>query len=80
MEKANSPTVASVILSCVIDANGGRNIDIVDIIPGAFVQAELEDLVHVKLEGKMAELLTKLPCSSEKTESSQLYLKYKIEN
>lgn len=29
-------------------------------IPGAFMQANMEDLVHMKLEGKMAELLVKL--------------------
>jgi hypothetical protein len=29
-------------------------------IPGAFMQAIMEDLVHMKLEGKMAKLLVKL--------------------
>jgi hypothetical protein len=29
-------------------------------IPGAFIQADMEDLVHMKVEGKMAELLVKL--------------------
>jgi hypothetical protein len=29
-------------------------------IPGTFMQADMEDLVHMKLEGKMAELFVKL--------------------
>jgi hypothetical protein len=37
-------------------------------IPDAFMQADMEDLVHMKLEGKMAELLVKL--------DPKLYRKY----
>jgi hypothetical protein len=57
-EDASSPTVAieSVMLSCVIDAMEGRDVATVD-IPGAFMQADMDDIVHMKLEGKMAELL-----------------------
>ena len=60
-EEASSPTVAieSVMLSCVIDAKEGRDVATVD-IPGAFMQAEMEDLVHMKLEGKMAELMVRI--------------------
>jgi hypothetical protein len=29
-------------------------------IPGAFLQAHMDELVHMKLQGKMAELLVKL--------------------
>jgi hypothetical protein len=60
-EDASAPTVAieSVMLSCVIDAEEGRDVATVD-IPGAFMQADMDELVHMKLEGKMAELLIKL--------------------
>jgi hypothetical protein len=44
------------MLSCIIDAMERRDIATVD-IPGAFMQADMDETVHVKLEGKMAELL-----------------------
>jgi hypothetical protein len=55
------------MLSCLIDAKEHRDVATVD-IPGAFMQADMEDLVHMKLEGKMAELLVKL--------DPKLYQKY----
>jgi hypothetical protein len=60
-EDASSPTVTieSVFLSCVIDAMEGRDVATVD-IPGAFMQADMDDVVHMKLEGKMAELLVRI--------------------
>ena len=60
-EEASSLTVAieSVMLSCVIDAKEGRDVATVD-IPGVFMQADMEDTVHMKLEGKMAELLVRI--------------------
>lgn len=51
--------IESVMLSSVIDAMEGRDVATVD-IPGAFLQADMEDTVHMKLEGKMAELLVKI--------------------
>eukprot|EP00957_Ditylum_brightwellii_P046151 3501580-Ditylum_brightwellii.AAC.1 len=36
-----------------------RDVATVD-IPGTFMQAEMDDVVHMKIEGTMAELLTKL--------------------
>jgi hypothetical protein len=47
------------MLSCVIDASEERDVATAD-IPGAFMQADMEDLVHMKLEGKMADLLLKI--------------------
>eukprot|EP00957_Ditylum_brightwellii_P174042 13251283-Ditylum_brightwellii.AAC.1 len=47
------------MLSCIIDAIEERDVATVD-IPGAFIQAEIDDVVHMKIEGMMAELLTKL--------------------
>ncbi len=60
-EEASSPTVAieSVMLSCTIDAKEKRDVATVD-IRGAFMQADMEDEVHMKLEGKMAELMVRV--------------------
>jgi Reverse transcriptase (RNA-dependent DNA polymerase) len=57
----SSPTVAieSVMLSCTVDAKEYRDVGIVD-IPNAFMQVDMDDTVHVKLKGKMAELLVKI--------------------
>ena len=55
-------TVATeaLFLTCLIDARENFKVAMVD-IPGAFVQTDVEgEIVHMKLEGKMAELLTKL--------------------
>jgi hypothetical protein len=51
--------IESVMLSSVIDAKERRDVAIVD-IPGAFLQADMEDKTHIKLEGKMAELLVRI--------------------
>jgi Reverse transcriptase (RNA-dependent DNA polymerase) len=62
-EEASSPTVAteSVMLSCVIDAEEERDVGVVD-LPGAFMQVGMEGerKVHIKLEGKMAELMVRI--------------------
>ena len=47
------------MLSCVIDALERRDTATVD-IPGAFMQADMDEMVHMRLEGTMAELLVKL--------------------
>jgi Reverse transcriptase (RNA-dependent DNA polymerase)/Zinc knuckle len=56
--EASSPTVSieAVMLSCVIDAHENRDVATVD-IPGAFMHADMEDLVHMRLEGEMVDLL-----------------------
>jgi hypothetical protein len=60
-EDASSPTVAieALMLPCVIDAKAGRKVGNVD-VPGAFMQADQDELVHVRLQGKMSELLVQL--------------------
>ena len=60
-EDASSPTVAieSVLLSCTIDAKEGRDVATVN-IPGAFMRADMDQVVHLKMQGQMAELLVKL--------------------
>ena len=59
-DDASSHTVAteSVLLCCVIDAKERRDIATVD-IPGAFMQGDQDETVHMRLEGTLAELLTK---------------------
>jgi hypothetical protein len=47
------------MLSATIDALEGRDVATVD-IPGAFMQADIDEVVHVKFEGEMAEMLVKL--------------------
>ena len=67
-EDASSPTVAieAVMLSCVIDAHERRDVATAD-IPGAFMQADMDKLVHMRLDGKMAELFVRVdPSKYEK--------------
>ena len=60
-EDTSSPTVRleSILLSSMIDAHERRTVVTCD-IPGAFMQTDIDEIVHVRLEGKMAELLTKV--------------------
>ena len=60
-EDASAPTVSieAVMLSAVIDAMEERDVATVD-IPGAFMQADIDEVVHVKFEGEIAEMLVKL--------------------
>jgi hypothetical protein len=68
-EEASAPTVAieSVMLSATIDALEGRDVATVD-IPGAFMQADIDEVVHVRFEGEIAEMLVKM--------DPKLYRKY----
>ena len=68
-EDASAPTVSieAVMLSATIDAMEGRDVATVD-IPGAFMQADIDEVVHVKFEGEIAEMLVKL--------DPQMYRKY----
>ena len=66
---ASTPTVAieSVMISCTINAKEGRYVATVD-IPGAFIQDDMDETVHVQMEGTVAELLIKM--------NPKLYQKY----
>jgi Reverse transcriptase (RNA-dependent DNA polymerase) len=66
---AASPTVAteSVFLTAVVDAMEGREVAVVD-VPGAFMQADMDELVHVRFTGKMVELLLEI--------DQEMYLPY----
>jgi Reverse transcriptase (RNA-dependent DNA polymerase) len=58
-EEASSPTVTleSVFLTSLIDAAEDRDVATVD-IPGAFLQADMDETVHMRFDGKMAELMS----------------------
>ena len=57
-EETSSPTmnVEALFITCIIDALEGREVMTCD-IPGAFMQSEMDELVHMKLEGEIALLL-----------------------
>ena len=61
-DDTSEPTVGTeaLFLTCLIDATDHQKVATFD-IPGAFIQSDMEGkTVHMRLEGKMAELLTKL--------------------
>ena len=60
-EGASTPTVTieSVMLTCIINAAEQCNVATVN-IPGPFMQADMDELVHIKLKGKMVDLLIKI--------------------
>jgi hypothetical protein len=60
-EETSAPTVSveSLFLSCVIDAKEQRKVVTCD-IPGAFMQADINEVLHVRLKGPLAQLLTKV--------------------
>ena len=57
----SSPTVATevVFLTAVINALEGRKVAMVD-IPGAFLHSYMDKDIHVKINGKMAMLLSRI--------------------
>jgi hypothetical protein len=60
-EDASSPTVATeaVLLTCIIDAEDGRDVAVVD-IPNAFIQTKIEnesDMAIIKLRGILVDML-----------------------
>ena len=65
--ETSSPTIhtESLFLSCVIDAMERRKVATVD-IPGAFMQADIDEIVYVKLVGDLARLLIRVDPSYER--------------
>jgi hypothetical protein len=57
-EETSAPTVAieSLFLTCTIDAKERRTVTTTD-IPGAFMQTDIDEVIHVRLEGPLATLL-----------------------
>jgi len=60
-EEVSSPTISleAVMILCTIDAKEGRHIVVTD-IPEEFLHADMEETVHMLLEGTTAELIMKL--------------------
>jgi hypothetical protein len=60
-EETSAPavTIESLFLSSVIDVKEGRAVVTLD-IPGAFMQADMDEVLYMKLEGPLAHLLTKV--------------------
>ena len=60
-EEASSPTVSThaLMATCLIDAIECRDVATAD-IPGAFLQADMDEDVWVKFEGEMVDILVKL--------------------
>jgi len=60
-EETRSPTVRteSLFLSTIIDAKEGRRVVTCD-IPGAFMQADMDETVHVRFDGPLVELLVRV--------------------
>jgi hypothetical protein len=52
-------SIEASLISSTIDAHEEWDVATID-IPGAFMQAEMDELVHMKLEGTMVELLGKI--------------------
>jgi hypothetical protein len=60
-EDASSPTVAieSVMLTSIVDAMEGRDVATVE-IPEEFMQADIDEVVYMKISGTMVDLLVEL--------------------
>ena len=60
-EESTAPTVSTeaVFLTAVIDALEYRNVVVLD-VPGAFMQAEIDKLVHVRFTGEMVNMLLQI--------------------
>ena len=57
-DETSSPTmnVEALFIMCLIDAMEGREVMTYN-IPGGFMQSEMDELIHMKLEGEIALLL-----------------------
>jgi hypothetical protein len=60
-QETSAPTVAieSMFLTSTIDAKERRYVVTTD-IPGAFMQTDVDELIHVRLEGPLVALLAKV--------------------
>jgi hypothetical protein len=63
----------------VIDALEGRDVAVID-VPGAFMQADMDELVHVRFTGKMVDLLLEIdrtmyaPCVVKEGKETVMYV------
>jgi hypothetical protein len=60
-EESSSPTVAieSLFLTAVIDAKERRHVVTCD-IPGAFLHPDIDEVLHMRIDGPMAQLLVNI--------------------
>ena len=60
-EETSSPTMSTeaLFLTCIVDALECRDVATLD-IPGAFMQADMDELVHLRIEGEIARLLIRV--------------------
>ena len=60
-EETHSPTVSTeaMFITAMFDAMENRDVAIVD-IPGAFMQAEIDELINIKLEGELVDLIVRI--------------------
>ena len=56
---ASTISTEALFLTCKIDALEKRDVATTD-IPGAFMQADMDEIVNMKIEGKMAQLMKKI--------------------
>ncbi len=66
-EDASSPTITTeaILLSCIIDAEEGRDVAVID-IPNAFIQMQVEDeedMAIIKIRGVIMDILVQIACS-----------------
>jgi hypothetical protein len=71
-DETSSPTVSTeaVFLTAVINAQERRQVMTID-IPGAFMHVDIDELIHVRLEGPMAELLARVDPEKYRTYMSK---------
>ena len=60
-EETSSPTVSikALFLTCLMDAIEGRTVLICD-IPGAFMQADIDEIIHLRLDGPILAALLRI--------------------
>ena len=71
-EESTSPTISTeaVFLTAVVDAWEGRKVAVLD-VPGAFMQVDMDETVHVRFEGEMVDKLLEI--------DEHLYVSYVME-
>jgi hypothetical protein len=67
-EETSSPTVSTeaLFLTSVVNAQERRKVVTID-IPGAFMHSDMDELIHMRLEGPLAELLARVDPEKYKT-------------
>lgn len=69
----------AVFLTAAIDTIKGQQVAVFD-IPGAFMQSDMDELVHVRFTGKMVELLLEItsqmysPCLTHEQDKKGMYV------